>query len=521
MTSFSAYTGQSDSRPNSQSDSQSADHRHAVGLDALEARLFEDLSWLELPAPSWVPARQADGQRVLDVAIVGGGMAGLAASAELRLLGIGNQCLFDQAREGHEGPWVTYARMQTLRSPKQLTGPALRLPALTFRAWYEAQFGRAAWLALYKIPREQWMAYLRWYRRVLALPVRNETRVASVRERSDGLIALELEPASGTPAERGRREIVLARHVVLATGREGLGGGFIPAAARSLPAHVRAHSSDDIDFSALRGRRVGVIGASASAFDNAATALEAGAARVDLFIRRADIPRTNKLTGIGSPGLVHGFAGLPDAWKWRFLHYSAQSQTPPPRDSVLRVSRHAHAHFHLGSPLTDVTQHGDIVIVETPKGRYELDYLIFATGFHSDIDTRAEFAAIAPHIRRWRDCFAHTADMPNEDLAAAPDLDRNFAFQERVPGACTALARIHCFNHAASLTHGKVAGDIPAISDGAQRLARAIASMLFDADRETHYAALQAFDTAELNGDEWTDADARCATPFTSSSSAS
>ena len=42
-----------------------------------------------------------------------------------------------------EGPWATTARMETLRSPKQLTGPALGLPALTFRAWYEAQFGTA------------------------------------------------------------------------------------------------------------------------------------------------------------------------------------------------------------------------------------------------------------------------------------------------------------------------------------------------------------------------------------------
>jgi NADH dehydrogenase FAD-containing subunit len=58
------------------------------GLDALESRLREDLAWLELPAPAWVPASHADGERVLDVAIIGGGMAGLTASAELRLLGI-------------------------------------------------------------------------------------------------------------------------------------------------------------------------------------------------------------------------------------------------------------------------------------------------------------------------------------------------------------------------------------------------------------------------------------------------
>ncbi|MFM0739646.1 NAD(P)/FAD-dependent oxidoreductase [Paraburkholderia xenovorans] len=479
----------------------------ADGLAALEARLREDLGWLELPAPAWVPARSVDAERVLDVAIIGAGMAGLTASAELRLLGIDNQQLFDQAPAGQEGPWITYARMQTLRSPKQLTGPALRLPALTFRAWYEAQFGREQWSALYKIPRAQWMDYLRWYRRVLELPVRNDTRVLKLQPRADGLIALDLlrGPADGTG--HAQRETVLARHVVLATGREGLGGPFIPGLARHLPAHLRAHSSDAIDFAALRGKRVGVVGASASAFDNAASALEAGAGRVDLFVRRAALPRVNKLTGIGSPGLVHGFAGLPDDWKWRFLHYSARTQTPPPRDSVLRVARYEDAHLHLSSPLIQVSHTDDTVVVDTPRGRYTLDYLIFGTGFHSEIDTRDEFALIAPHVRRWRERFTPSSDQSNDELAASPDLDRNFAFQERVPGSCPALARIHCFNHAASLSHGKVAGDIPAISDGAQRLARAIAAMLFDADRDTHYTALQAFDTAELAGDEWADAD--------------
>lgn len=478
-------------------------------LAALETRLREDLDWLELPAPPWVPARNVDAQRVLDVAIIGAGMAGLAASAELRLLGVDNQRLFDQAPAGEEGPWVTYARMQTLRSPKQLTGPALRLPALTFRAWYEAQFGREQWNALYKIARAQWMDYLRWYRRVLDLPVRNDTRVTRLRTRGDGLIELDLLHAPATGSSQPQRETVLARHVVLATGREGLGGPFIPELARELPVRLRAHSSDAIDFAALRGKRVGVVGASASAFDNAATALEAGAAQVDLFVRRDALPRINKLTGIGSPGLVHGFAHLPDEWKWRFLHYSARTQAPPPRDSVLRVAQYPQARLHLSSPLTRVGHEGDTVVVDTPKGRYALDYLIFATGFHSEIDTRDEFALIAPHVRRWRDRFEPAPDLPSDDLASSPDLDRNFALQERIAGTCPALARIHCFNHGASLTHGKVAGDIPAISDGAQRLARAIAAMLFDADRDAHYAALQAFDTAELAGDEWADADAR------------
>ena len=147
---------------------------------------------------------------------------------------------------------------------------------------------------------------------------------------------------------------VLTRRLVLANGRDGLGGPSVPEIAQTLDRRFWAHSAEAIDFAALRGRRVGVVGAGASAMDNAAAALEAGAARVDLFIRRADLPRVNKFTGIGSPGVVHGFEALPDEWKWRFLHYVLTSQTPPPRDSTLRVSAHANAHFHLGSPMLGV-----------------------------------------------------------------------------------------------------------------------------------------------------------------------
>ncbi|MGO4815830.1 FAD-dependent oxidoreductase, partial [Cupriavidus sp. 2MCAB6] len=93
------------------------------------------------------------------------------------------------------------------------------------------------------------------------------------------------------------------------------------------------------------------------------------------------------------------------------------------------------------------------------------------------------------------------------ELLHAPDLGPAFEFQEKVPGTCPALSRIHCFNYPAMLSHGKLSGDIPAVSDGAERLARGIARALFVADRETHYRALMAYDTPELLGDEWQDAD--------------
>jgi FAD-dependent urate hydroxylase len=263
-----------------------------------------------------------------------------------------------------------------------------------------------------------------------------------------------------------------------------------------------------------------VIGAGASSMDNAAVALETGCARLDLFIRRADIPRINKFTGIGSQGVVHGFAGLPDEWKWRFLDHTLRAQTPPPRPSTLRVSQHAHAYFHLGSPLLELAEEVDHIVITTPKGRYVSDFIIFGTGFRVDLASRPELAAVAPQIRLWRDRFPVPAEMPNPELEGSPDLGESFEFQEKTPGACPALHQIHCFNFPATLSHGKLSGDIPAISEGADRLARGIVRSLFVTDREQHFAALMAYGTPELLGDEWTDGDATIGVPLPQSETA-
>jgi cation diffusion facilitator CzcD-associated flavoprotein CzcO len=244
--------------------------------------------------------------------------------------------------------------------------------------------------------------------------------------------------------------------------------------------------------------------------DNAATALEAGAAAVDLLIRRNEMPRINKMTGIGSQGVVHGMHLLPDAWKWKFVEYTATTQTPPPRSSTLRVSRHENARFFLDCGIVAVREEADGLVIETTKGPMRYDFLIAATGFTNDFNGRPEFAALAPHIRSWSD-GRQTPDMgpSRRGMSEAPDLGPAFEFREKVPGSCPMLSHIHCFNDAAMLTHGKVSGDIPAVSAGADRLVRGIAASLFAEDVEAHFANLVAYDTPELQGDEWVDS-----TPF-------
>lgn len=183
-------------------------------LAELEARLAYNLACLNYPPPNWVIPTPG----VVDVVVIGAGMSGLVAAFALLRRGIRAVRILDRAPAGAEGPWVTFARMETLRSPKELVGPAADIPAMTFRAWFTAQHGEAAWEALFRIPRPMWMDYLKWYRAVLSLSVENGVDVLRIAP-SDGQLRLDL----------GDGRAIDARKVVLATGRAGLGRAAIPA----------------------------------------------------------------------------------------------------------------------------------------------------------------------------------------------------------------------------------------------------------------------------------------------------
>ena len=180
---------------------------------------------------------------------------------------------------------------------------------------------------------------------------------------------------------------------------------------------------------------------------------------------------------------------------------------------MLRVSKHANAKFYLDCPFTDIRLQGDELVVSTPKGDFSFDFVIFSTGFTVDWQARPEFANIAPYIRVWGDRYQPPAHQMDAELKGLPDLSEHFEFTENKPGQLPGLSNIHCFAYPAVLSHGTITGDIPAISDGARKLAQSIVSRLFVNDIESHFEALLAYDEPEVFGDEWVDAGAHKEAP--------
>jgi len=458
----------------------------------LSARVRRELTYLSYPAREWTLPRYRDGARVLDVLIVGAGQGGLATAFGLNRERIKNIKVVDRNSRGLEGPWRRFARMKELRTVKEVTGMELGMPSLTVRAWYEARFGRREWKRIEKLPPEVWRSYLDWYRDVLELPVENEVEVTLIEPAGDLLLA--------HLRRTGQIERVYARKIVLATGIEGSGRWRAPQAlVGNLSGERYAHSSEEINFSRLAGKHVGVLGVGPSALDNAAAALEGGATRVDVCLRRAEIPRINPLVWMNFSGMLAHFGELSNLERWRFMrHILEELPAPPPQDAFWRCRRFKNFFWHTNCPWRSVRDEGDVAVVETDARTFKFDFIIFATGFETDLSTRRELAPLVHQIALWRDRFTPPPGEESELLATHPYLGPAFEFTEREPGTAPFLSRLHNFTLGAMPSVGLTGSATTGIKYGVPRLVNGLARVLFREDADEYYRDLLAYSEPEL-----------------------
>ena len=436
------------------------------------------------PAPdNWVPDRPGIDH---NVAIIGGGQSGSAYAFALRRAGIGRVTVLDAAPDSASaGIWRSRARMHKLRTPKSLVGPELGITALGFQSWYESRHGAEAYAAIDRIPRLAWADYLDWYRSFLDIPVRYGTRV------------LRIEPIAATNGAvahfrlhqqvDGRAQVETARKIVLANGVDGNGKPFVPDVLNeAVAAGLAAHTHDDIDFNALRGRTVAVLGAAASAFDAAAVALEAGATAVHLFARRDHVAATPVSRTRAYPGLYDNYHALPDALRWEQALRFKRSGSTPLGDSLERVLKFDNFHLHLNAPWTSAAVHDGRVSTRLQAHNFTFDFVIAGTGYVVEPLARPELSDIAPHILRWRDRFQAPAEQRDDELAASPYLGNGLEYQEKVPGAAPWLRDIHVQNPGGFASVGVPLGDVPSMRRDIPAAVARISRDLLLADIDLH-----------------------------------
>nr|WP_253949342.1 NAD(P)-binding domain-containing protein [Mangrovicoccus sp. HB161399] len=448
-------------------------------------RAREDLAMLSFATKPWVIPAEHAGRRIPDVAIVGAGQSGLVLGHELKRRGVDNILLLDRAPEGREGVWDSFARNYEIRSPKEVMGADLNIPSLTIQSFFTACHGRAAWDALKRVPRTDWMAYLRWYRSIADLPVRNGAEVADIDFDAAG-VSLSLA-GGGT---------IRARHAVLATGMDGGGAWAVPEViAAGLPPERYSHSSDGVDAAQFAGRDIAILGAGAAAFDMAVTALDAGARQVEMFMRRRDLPMKDVAREFETGGHLNHSHELSDLTKWNLARFMSGLSQSPAEHHFFRACSFPNFRILPGAPWETVGMDGGRIVIGTPRGRFEADHAIAATGTLVDMSRRPELARIARGAALWRDRFQPPADDPAPGRLLFPYLDRDYRFTERVPGAAPGIGRIVAFNALASLSMGGMSAvSISSHRFGVPRVADGLTRALFAEQEDRLIPMLEAHD---------------------------
>jgi cation diffusion facilitator CzcD-associated flavoprotein CzcO len=373
--------------------------------------------------------------------------------------------------------------MHQLRTPKVIPGPEQDNPMLSVRAWYETLNGPEAFDSLDRIPRLAWANYLDWFQQVGGITVRYRTQLLEIEPQGD-LLRLHLE-------SEGVRRVETTRKLVLANGYAGAGGPNVPGFLQSLPSELWTHTSSQINFDALAGKVVGIVGAGSSAFDAAAVALENGAAEVHMFNRRPYVGYAGALSGPsierGHPNVREMTFELPDEVRWRNFLRGERNVATVPTDSIERAVRFDNFHLHLDSSLSNVRVENEQVAANLGDEPWLFDHAISGTGYRIDLATQPELNGINENIARWQDRYEPESGEDSAAGGAHPYLGAGFEFLPREANGATYLRNIHCFNLSAALSYGKPVGDIPSTVDH-PRLVAAIARDLYveSVDTEAH-----------------------------------
>ena len=349
---------------------------------------------------------------------------GVRARARAR---VSNLLVVDENPLDRAGPWLNFARMRTLRTPKYLTGPDLGIPSLTPRAWYEAQHGAGSWEALGLIPKETWAGVPgvvpAHARHPGAARHARRARCAGTRASAPWEVPCT-DAAPAAPAETLLRAARGAgdRHRRLGP----LGGARRWSATRLPRARCTRTPAGRSTSRRCAGKRVAVLGAGASAFDNAATALEHGAREVALCFRRASAGQRERLP-LGRVRRLPAPPRRPARRRQVALHPPDRAHGPAAARATPTAARAQHAGLPparraaAGRALElrgDDDHDRDDTTASHARGRLRHRRHRASS---TDLALRPELRAVEPHIARWADRYhAARRASASEDLAAPP-----------------------------------------------------------------------------------------------------
>jgi cation diffusion facilitator CzcD-associated flavoprotein CzcO len=175
-----------------------------------------------------------------------------------------------------------------------------------------------------------------------------------------------------------------------------------------------------------------------------------------------------------------------------------QAGIPPPVEALKRVEGFTNFRILPNTMISQIHFDGSEVLVKTNRGTYAYDFLILGTGFHVDGYQQPELRHVIDHIALWKDRLPAEMINKHPKMGSFPYLGPSFEFLPKEPGSASYLKNLYCYNYGATLSHGLLSSDIPAISIGATRLAQGIAADFFVQESEWYLECLKDYQTKDF-----------------------
>src|SRR6185503_5349945 len=170
----------------------------------------------------------------------------------------------------------------------------------------------------------------------------------------------------------------------------------------------------------------------------------------------------------------------------------------PPADTLARAQAQPHFHLHAGSGWEKLTFSDGNIHIVTGSASLQVDFVIVATGFVTDLKLRPELRRFEPHIARWADVYTPPAGEEHEDLLRHPYLGAGFEFTERSAGTAPYLSHLYNYTFGGLLSMGFGGASISGLKYSAARLVSAITRSFFVEDSGLHWDSLRSFSEQEF-----------------------
>jgi len=466
------------------------------GEEFLQKDVNEALSCIQHPNRPWVNSRYTQSQDpILDVAIIGGGQTGLTMAFSLKRHCIYNIRVFDLNPEDNSGSWIHIARMQTLRTPKTTTGPDLDIPVLSVKYWYSQKYGVDAWENLDFIPRLVWQDYLNWFRKVLKLPVQFNSSVGPLSWDEEN------QAYRFVVTEGNDKQTIFARKVILATGLEGSGGWMIPDCVKqNLSRSCYSQAAWPIDKASIEGKSIAILGAGPNAFDWVLEANRLGAKSIDLFSKRDQLVTLHCFKWGEFTGFLKCFTDLSDDQKYSFASRMYAMGQPPVPERVEAAFQMNNFTIHYSSPWKNVYEKDSKIVIETPTGNYQADFLIIATGWKCDLESRPELTLLVDQIAKWRDVYSPPPDRTYEKILDFPYLGKGFQFTPKDPQKASYLNSLFNMTGGGLVSNGFCAGTgLTGMKYSIDLITHEICSQFFLEDTNEYYISFDRYNKKDFD----------------------